>query len=58
MSKNQDWNKLRSEITECRNMLVEEITTDSKAYWNNDGIDIMDCDSILAFCIAGCWQKT
>ncbi|MFC2451377.1 MAG: glycoside hydrolase family 28 protein [Tannerella forsythia] len=38
------WNQ---QYEQCRNMLVEEITTDSKAYWNNDGIDIVDCDSVI-----------
>ena len=27
-------------------MIVDGITVDSKSYWNNDGIDIVDCDSV------------
>jgi hypothetical protein len=27
----------------CEDMLVERITVRSKSYWNNDGIDIVDC---------------
>ena len=26
--------------------LVDSITVDSRAFWNNDGIDIVDCDSV------------
>ncbi|MEL6944603.1 MAG: glycosyl hydrolase family 28 protein, partial [Bacteroidota bacterium] len=32
---------------QCKNLLVEDITVDSKNYWNNDGIDIVDCDSVV-----------
>ena len=28
---------------QCDQMTVNNITVDSKAYWNNDGIDIVDC---------------
>lgn len=38
------WNQ---QYEQCKNLLVEDITTDSKAYWNNDGIDIVDCDSVI-----------
>lgn len=31
----------------CTNLHVEGITADSKSYWNNDGIDIVDCDSVV-----------
>jgi polygalacturonase len=31
---------------QCRNVQLDGITVDSKAYWNNDGIDIVDCDSV------------
>lgn len=31
---------------QCRNIRVDSITVDSRAYWNNDGIDIVDCDSV------------
>jgi hypothetical protein len=26
--------------------VINQITLDAKAYWNNDGIDIVDCDSV------------
>jgi polygalacturonase len=29
---------------QCKNVLIDRITVTSKAYWNNDGIDIVDCD--------------
>jgi polygalacturonase len=31
---------------QCKNVNVDSITIDSRAFWNNDGIDIMDCDSV------------
>jgi hypothetical protein len=30
----------------CKNLRVDSITVDSRAFWNNDGIDIVDCDSV------------
>jgi polygalacturonase len=30
---------------QCKNLRIENITVDSRAFWNNDGIDIVDCDS-------------
>lgn len=38
------WNQ---QYDQCKNLLVENITVDCKNYWNNDGIDIVDCDSVL-----------
>ncbi|MFN0176023.1 MAG: glycoside hydrolase family 28 protein [Saprospiraceae bacterium] len=32
---------------QCKNLLIENITVDSKNYWNNDGLDIVDCDSVI-----------
>jgi polygalacturonase len=31
---------------QCRNVVISQVTLDSKAFWNNDGIDIVDCDSV------------
>ena len=31
---------------QCKNVVIDKVTLDSKAYWNNDGIDIVDCDSV------------
>jgi hypothetical protein len=31
---------------QCKNVVISQITLDSKAFWNNDGIDIVDCDSV------------
>ena len=31
---------------QCRHLRLDSITVDSKAFWNNDGIDIVDCDSV------------
>lgn len=31
---------------QCKNVVIDSITVDSKAYWNNDGIDIVDCDGV------------
>lgn len=30
---------------QCTNLRLDSIYVDSKAFWNNDGIDIVDCDS-------------
>jgi polygalacturonase len=30
---------------QCRNLKIDSITVDSRAFWNNDGFDIVDCDS-------------
>lgn len=38
------WNQT---YDQCKNVLVDNISVDSKAYWNNDGIDIVDCDSVI-----------
>lgn len=44
------WNQT---YDQCVNLLVQNIKVDSKSYWNNDGIDIVDCDSV---CIRGCYM--
>jgi len=31
---------------QCTNLRLDSIYVDSKAFWNNDGIDIVDCDSV------------
>jgi hypothetical protein len=31
---------------QCVNLTLDSIYVDSKAFWNNDGIDIVDCDSV------------
>src|SRR5436190_15416691 len=31
---------------QCNNLHIDSITVDSRAFWNNDGIDIVDCDSV------------
>jgi polygalacturonase len=31
---------------QCKNLQLDSIYVDSKAFWNNDGIDIVDCDSV------------
>ncbi len=38
------WNQ---QYDQCKNVLIENITVDCKNYWNNDGIDIVDCDSVM-----------
>ena len=37
------WNQ---QYDQCRNVVIDAITVDSKSYWNNDGVDIVDCDSV------------
>lgn len=31
----------------CRNLLIERITVDAKCYWNNDGLDVVDCVDVI-----------
>ena len=31
---------------QCVNLRLDSIYVDSKAFWNNDGVDIVDCDSV------------
>ncbi len=31
---------------QCKGVLLDSIRVDSKCYWNNDGIDIVDCDGV------------
>jgi hypothetical protein len=38
------WNQ---QYNQCKNLLVEGITVDATNYWNGDGIDIIDCDSVI-----------
>jgi polygalacturonase len=37
------WNQ---QYDQCKNVVIDRITVNSKSYWNNDGIDIVDCDSV------------
>jgi polygalacturonase len=37
------WNQT---YDQCKKVTIDRITVDSKSYWNNDGIDIVDCDSV------------
>ena len=32
---------------ECEGLLIDGIRVDSKSYWNNDGIDILDCKKAI-----------
>ena len=38
------WNQT---YDQCKNVTIDRIRVDSKSYWNNDGIDIVDCDSVI-----------
>lgn len=38
------WNQI---YDQCKNVYVDGIYVDSKSYWNNDGIDIVDCDGVV-----------
>jgi len=31
---------------QCKNLRIDSTTVDSRAFWNNDGIDIVDCDTV------------
>ena len=32
---------------QCENLLIDKITVDSKVFWNNDGLDIVDCKDVI-----------
>lgn len=35
----------------CTNLHIDKVTVDSRAFWNNDGIDIVDCkDAVIENC--------
>lgn len=38
------WNQ---QYDQCRHLLVEDQKVDSKSYWNNDGIDVVDCSDVV-----------
>ena len=38
------WNQT---YDQCQNLIVDSIRVDSKSYWNNDGIDIVDCKDVV-----------
>jgi polygalacturonase len=38
------WNQT---YDQCKNLYVDNISVDSKSYWNNDGIDVVDCDGVV-----------
>ena len=38
------WNQ---QYDKCRNLLIEGITVDAKCYWNNDGLDVVDCSDVI-----------
>ncbi len=38
------WNQ---QYDQCRHLLIENQTVDSKSYWNNDGVDIVDCQHVV-----------
>ncbi|HET9823989.1 MAG TPA: glycosyl hydrolase family 28 protein [Chitinophagaceae bacterium] len=31
---------------QCKNLHIDSVTVDSRAFWNTDGMDIVDCDSV------------
>lgn len=35
------------EYDRCRNLLIDGITVDAKCYWNNDGLDVVDCRDVV-----------
>lgn len=38
------WNQT---YDQCDGLVVDNIKVDSKSYWNNDGIDIVDCTNVI-----------
>jgi polygalacturonase len=37
---------------QCRHLTIDSIRVDSKAFWNNDGMDIVDCSQVR---VTGCF---
>lgn len=35
------------EYDRCRRLTIDGITVDAKCYWNNDGLDIVDCQDVV-----------
>lgn len=35
------------EYDRCRNLTIEGIKVDAKCYWNNDGLDVVDCREVV-----------
>ncbi len=31
---------------QCNNLTIKGVTADSKAFWNNDALDVVDCDNV------------
>ena len=38
------WNM---QYDQCRGLLIERVKVDSKCYWNNDGLDVVDCSDVI-----------
>ena len=38
------WNQ---QYDQCRHVVIDDQTVDSKSYWNNDGVDIVDCSDVV-----------
>ena len=38
------WNM---QFDQCRDLLIERVKVDSKCYWNNDGLDVVDCSDVV-----------
>lgn len=38
------WNQ---QYDKCRNLLIEGVRVDAKCYWNNDGLDVVDCSDVV-----------
>ena len=38
------WNLV---IDQCKDVLIDRVHIESKAYWNNDGMDIVDCEGVV-----------
>lgn len=32
---------------QCKNLVVDSVTVNNVAFWNSDGVDIVDCDSVV-----------
>lgn len=43
------WNQ---QYDQCRNLLIENIKAYATAYWNNDGLDVVDCSDVV---VRGCY---
>ena len=44
MRNSASWNET---YDQCTNLIVDSVTVDNTTYWNQDGVDIVDCENVV-----------